>query len=177
MLQSTEYYMVVDNRLVNIREMASGEDADNIIEELEAMVERKPANTEPCSVLTSHLTPKTAGPLAADLVRNVSAAQGGIDLMQSTDPEDGVTSYLLPYRGSLQTVEDIIGGMSLEEFRFLADALDDYFYDRMGQETPAQVFHIGLDRNTQVSEPFASFLSPILERARRGQVTVLQWTE
>ena len=181
-IDSTEYYIVVNNHLVNVREMARAEDADDIVDEMESIVGRRQDNAEPLTVHSSYLTPAKPGPLDTSLVADAAGERSGIDLIQITDPYDGVTSYVLPQKGALETVEDVAGGMDLEEFHALADALDEHFYDRFGQQVPAQVVRIGLDRGVLdsmplLSEPFVQFIEEQLKRPGIGKLTVLQWTE
>ncbi|MCY4654917.1 MAG: hypothetical protein OXC95_17350 [Dehalococcoidia bacterium] len=173
MLPSTTYYIVTDNRL----EAVSNEMTD-LIEAIEDIAEPMPGDELCAQVYSRHLTTQKPGPFEPEDIARLG--ENGIELIETSDPEDGQTHYLVPHQGSLTSASRLAGIDDPADIeRFHREAAE-VFEPR--QQTPAQVRYILIDEDLlspdeEMPEQFVASISARMKESQSRQLTILQWTE
>ncbi len=182
MLPYTKYYLVRANTLIDIDRLLPTRDASVAADELQSLTANAPGDELGASVFVKRLTEKTPGPLGAETVRKLADKESGMDLMEYTDSNTGEISYLIPQKGELRDLGDMIEPMDIRAAAAFYEELDILFNHARMAGSPAGVRHITIGQKLLADEPelypaLVHLASAHTESERTDSLTVLEWTE
>ena len=172
---TTNYYIVKNGMLRSVEDFVGHEAAERVLDALEKMAEEQQGNEGHAEVRMRYAT-RGSGPDHERIEQYVSEHFPGVTILQSTSPDDGVTSYLAARGARLIDLEDALSPMDSDETRAVFDALDAEFDDPTG-DTYASVRYLTVEPDKVMPEDLARFCHRQVEETGAAHLSILQWTE
>ena len=172
---TTNYYIVKDGMLRSVEDFVGHEAAERVLDALEKMAEEQPGNEGHAEVRMRYAT-RGSGPDHERIEQFVSEHFPGVTILQSTSPDDGVTSYLAARGARLIDLQDALSPMDSDETRAVFDALDAEF-DEPTRDIYASVRYLTVEPDAHMPEDLAEFSRREVEETGAAHLPILQWTE